>query len=120
MQHKRSYPHSSKTEADVPGTYFHADVTRRQSQYILIAKDHVSSFTAAKIIKAENNKELKSGIIDLIQQIRLHSKITVKVDNATGFKPLLENKDHDLAIQIEATDTFNKNANAAMTRHATN
>ena len=110
-------PHSSKTEADVPGTYFHADVIRRQSQYILTARDHVSSFTAAKIIKAENNKELKSGIIDLIQPIRLHSKITVKVDNATGFKPLLDNKDHDLAkldIQIEATDIFNKNANAVI------
>ena len=110
-------PHSSKTEADVPGTYFHADVIRRQSQYILTARDHVSSFTAAKIIKAENNKELKSGIIDLIQPIRLHSKITVKVDNATGFKPLLDDKDHDLAkldIQIEATDIFNKNANAVI------
>ena len=110
-------PHQSKTEAYVPGTHFHADVIRRQSQYILTIRDHFSYYTGAKIIRAENNKELKTGIIDLIQPIRLGGQVTVRVDNATGFKPLLDNKDHDLEklkIKIETTDQFNKNANAVI------
>ena len=110
-------PHQSKTEANVPGTHFHADVIRRQSQYILTVRDHFSSYTGAKIIRAENNKELKNAIIDLIQPIRLAGETIIRVDNATGFKPLLENKDYDLEklkIRIESTDHFNKNANAVI------
>ena len=110
-------PQSTKTQANVPGTHFHADVIRRQSQYILTVRDHFSSLTAAKIIRAENNKELKNGIIDLIQPIRLAGAVLIRVDNATGFKPLLQNKDYDLEklkITLEATDHFNKNANAVI------
>ena len=110
-------PQQSRTEAHVPGTHFHADVIRRQSQYILTVRDHFSSYTCAKIIRAENNKELKTGIIELIQPIRLAGEVLVRVDNATGFKPLLDNKDHDLdklKIKVQATDQFNKNANAVI------
>lgn len=109
--------HFTKTEVNYPGLYFHADVIRRQSQYILTVRDHFSSLTAAKIIRAENSNELKKGIIDLVMPIKLTGSITVKVDNATGFKPLLENKDPDLCklnIAIVPTDCFNKNENAVV------
>ena len=109
--------HNTKTEAQVPGTNFHADVIRRQSQYILTITDHFSSYSTAKIIKAENHCELKKGIIELITPIKLNQQVEVRVDNATGFKPLLDNKDPDLNklnILLTPTDPFNKNGNAVV------
>ena len=111
--------HSTETDVTVPGTHFHADVIKRQSQMILTIRDHFSSLTAAKIIKAENHKELKAALIDLVMPIRLSGTIYIKVDNATGFKPLLDDKDYDLEklnIKITNTDYFNKNENAVVDR----
>ena len=88
--------HRSVTEVETPGSHFHADVIKRQSQKILILRDHFSTYTSAKIIKAENHNELRQGIIDLVTPIRLSSTIHVKVDNCTGFTPLTQNKDPDL------------------------
>ena len=50
--------HQTLTESSVPGTHFHGDVIRRQSQYIFIVRDHFSSYTSAKIIKSETHKEI--------------------------------------------------------------
>ena len=77
-------------------------------------KNITKTFTVAKIVRSEGNKDLKDGIIELLSPIKLHGNINVKVDNATGFKPLLNNKDHDLTklgITIIATDVFNINEN---------
>ena len=111
--------HHSKCEAKVPGTNFHADVIKRKSQNILIIRDNFSSYTVAKIIKSETHRDLKEGIVDLIIPIKLAGKVTVKVDNATGFKPLLDQKDADLNkldIDIICTDVLNKNENAVVDR----
>ena len=72
--------HATKTEAKVPGTNFHCDVIRRQSQKILIIRDHCSSLTAAKIIKSESHKELKNGIIDLVMLMKLSGKCEIRND----------------------------------------
>lgn len=109
--------HQTLTDVTAPGLYFHGDVIRRQSQYIFIARDHFSSYTSAKIIKSESHKELKEAIISTILPLKLSGKCTLKVDNATGFVPLLNNKDPDLEklqIKIVQTDQFNKNANAVV------
>ena len=110
-------PHYSKNDTKVPGTHFHADVIRRKCQFILAIRDNFSSFTVAKIIKSETNKDLKEGIIDLLSPIKLAGEIIVKVDNASGFKPLLEKKDLDLnkiGIFLTSTDVFNINENAVV------
>ena len=111
--------HQTKTIALVPGTHFHADVIKRQGQNIFTVRDHLSSFSAAKIIKTENHQELKKAIIDTISPIKLHGKCQVTVDNATGFIPLLQDKDPDLLklnIHVTATDVNNKNGNAVVDR----
>lgn len=110
-------PHYSKTDTTVPGTHFHADVIRRRCQFILAIRDNFSSFTVAKIIKSESHKDLKEGLIDLLSPIKLSGEVIVKVDNAPGFKPLLENKDQDLnkiGISLTNTDLFNINENAVI------
>ena len=110
-------PHHSRTDTKIPGSNFHADVVKRKSQCILTVRDNFSTFTVAKIIKSENHRDLKDGIIDLLTPIKLAGEISVKVDNAPGFKPLLDNKDPDLTklgIQLFNTDVFNKNENAVV------
>ena len=109
--------HHTITESIVPGTHFHADVIKRQSQMIFTIRDHFSSFTSAKIIKSESNQELKKAIIDTVLPLKLSGDCHIKVDNATGFIPLLHNKDPELSklnIKVTATDVFNKNANAVI------
>ena len=109
--------HHSKTDATVPGTHFHADVIKRQSQNIFVIRDHISSLSAAKIIKSESHQELKQAIIDLILPLKLQGQTIVRVDNARGFIPLLDDKDHDLKklhILVQATDVHNKNSNAVV------
>ena len=109
--------HKTLTDVSVPGLYFHGDVIRRQSQYIFIVRDHFSSYTSAKIIRSENHKELRDAIMNTILPLKLSGKCTLKVDNATGFLPLLNNKDPDLEklqIKIVQTDVFNKNENAVV------
>ena len=111
--------HQTKTNATVPGTHFHADVIKRQGQNIFTIRDHLSSFSAAKIIKTENHQELKQAIIDTLSPIKLHGQCEVTVDNATGFIPLLQDKDPDLVklnIHVTATDVNNKNGNAVIDR----
>ena len=109
--------HETITEAETPGVQFHADVLRRQSQYIFVIRDHFSSYTSSKIIKSENNQELKNAIIDTVMPLKLAGECNIRVDNATGFSPLLKGKDPDLTklnIKITATDVLNKNANAVI------
>lgn len=110
-------PHQSLTNAEVPGTHFHADVIRRQSQYILTLRDHCSSFTAARIIRNETHNELRKALIDMIVPLKLSGPCEIKVDNARGFLPLIQNKDAELAkfeIVLIMTDVFNKNENAVI------
>ena len=114
-----SAPHATITDVQVPGTYFHCDVIRRQKQFIFAVRDHFSTFTAAKFVKNESSSEFKQALIDLIVPIKNPGKCTVRVDNARGFLPLLHDKCQDLKllqIYVEALDPFNKNNNAVIDR----
>lgn len=109
--------HHTKTETSSPGTHFHADVIKRQGQCIFTIRDHFSSLSAARIIKNETHQELKKAIIETVIPLKLLGNCQVIVDNATGFVPLLQNKDPDLTklkILVVNTDVFNKNANAVI------
>ena len=81
--------HHTVNDVKVPGSSFHADVIKRATQKIFIVRDNFSSFTMAKIIPSENHSSLKQALIDLIIPFKLVGSVTVKVDNATGFIPLL-------------------------------
>ena len=109
--------HHTVNDTKVPGSSFHADVIKRAAQNIFIIRDNFSSFTMAKLIPSENHSNLKQALIDLLIPFKLIGLITVKVDNATGFKPLLDDKDPELVklgIKVIATDVFNKNENSVV------
>ena len=107
----------TKTIVNGPQTHFHVDVVKRAKQNILIMKDHFSSFQDATIIPSEKAEDLKEGIIHLSSALRRPSEIFVSVDNAPGFKSLLQTSDKELArlkIQLVKTEEINKNANAVV------
>ena len=81
----------TKTNAEKPHTNFHADVIKRARQNILIIRDHFSSYLDAMIIKSEKSIDLKEGIIQLTSSMRKPGQIFVSVDNAPGFKSLINN-----------------------------
>ena len=112
---KEIIPNETKTEAAHPHSHFHADVIRRAKQYILMLRDHFSSFQDAILIKSEKADDLRDGIVMLTTAVRKPSKIYITVDNSPGFNSLITNKDkalEKLMIQLIGTDCINKNANA--------
>ena len=107
----------TKTQADRPQVHFHADVIKRAHQNIFIIRDHFSAFQDAMILPSEKANDLKDGIISLTTPIRRPGEIFIAVDNAPGFKSLLNNKDEDLKklrITMIKTDELNKNSNAVV------
>ena len=69
------------------------------------------------LIASEKTADLKEGLINLTSTMRRPSEIFISVDNAPGFKTLLNNQDQDLQklnITMIKTDEINKNANAVV------
>ena len=107
----------TKTKADKPQMYFHADIIKRAQQNILTIKDHFTSFQDATFVPSEKACDLKDGLINITAAIRRPGTIHVAVDNAPGFQTLLKNNDSDLVklgIHMVKTDELNKNANAVI------
>ena len=114
---KVTIANDSKTPANIPHTYFHADIIRRAKQYILIIKDHFTSFHDAMLLNSEKAEDLKLGLTMLTSAIRKPGKINITVDNSPGFTALMSRKDKDLQnlmITLVKTDEINKNSNAVI------
>ena len=116
---KQIIPNETKTVVNGPQTHFHADVIKRSGQNILTVKDHFSSYQDAALIKSETSADLKEGLIQLTSAMRRPLEVFITVDNAPGFKTLLNNVDTDLKklqITMVKTDEINKNSNAVVDR----
>ena len=81
---------SSTVPPTTPLFVFATDVMRRFKQYILVLRDTFSSYTCAQIIVNEQHESLRTGLIIMVSSVRPNpqSKISIRVDNATGFLPL--------------------------------
>ena len=104
--------HESKTEVDHPHRYFHADIIRRNGQFIMLLVDHFSNLAQAILTNSEKAINLKKSLIALTTPVRHPGPITVSTDNAVGFQSLEKNKDSELSklqIMLHTADEFNKN-----------
>ena len=90
-----SVPDESKSKVPFPHRYFHADVIKRENQYILLVIDHFTSLVTAALISSEKAQDLKMGIISLTTSIRHPGPITIVTDSAPGFLSLAKS-DKDL------------------------
>ena len=73
-----------------PGTLFSCDVMRRSKQYIFVARDSFSSFTAAALICGEDKSSLRDAIIETTSGMRSGRSITIRSDNASSFQSLVD------------------------------
>jgi len=80
----------STSPPDHVGQRFAIDVLRRCKQFILIARESLSSFTCATMIKSEKAEHLLDGVATLLVPIHPfngpHS--TIRIDPAPGFRSL--------------------------------
>ena len=103
---------TSITNPGSPGQIFVADVIRRSKQFLLITRDAFSDYITTSIIMSEKAEDLKDGLISTTSSVRKKTNITIRVDNAPGFKSLVNSKDKDLDnldITLELSDNKNKN-----------
>ena len=80
--------HESKTKVDHPHHYFHADIIRRNSQFIMLLVDHFSNLAQAILTNSEKAINLKKSLIALTTPVRHPGPIIVSTDNAVGFQSL--------------------------------
>ena len=102
---------SSVTNASCPGTFFVIDVMNRAKQSIIVCRDAFSDFVTTSILKSEKVEDLKEGLVAVTSAVRKNAFITIKTDNAPGFKSM-HSKDQDLSklgITLELSDVTNKN-----------
>ncbi len=115
-QPKTSVPSETKSDAKHPHRSFHADVIKREGQYILLLIDHFTSLVLTKLIKSEKAEDLKSGIISLTTPVRHTGPILVTTDSARGFILLAKGEKElkNLLITLRNKDQLNKNFNAVV------
>ena len=117
-QPKISVENETKSDARHPHRFFHADVIKREGQFILLITDHFTSLTSSKLIKSEKAEDLRSGLISLTTPVRHPGPILVTTDAAPGFISLAKGDKqlNDLLINIKLKDQLNKNYNAVVDR----
>ena len=101
------------------GSDFTADIVRRCSQFILIVRENITSFTAAKFVNSENAESLKEGIVILLSQLRSTTgpNIQLRVDPGSGWRSLYSSKSlESLGINLELGHEKNKNKNPIVDR----
>ena len=109
--------HKSKTQVKHPHRYFHADIIRRNGQFIMLLVHHFLNLAQATVLDTEKARGLKNGFIDLSTPVRHPAPIEISTDNAIRFQSLEKNTDPDLQklqISVSTTAKFNKNYNAVV------
>ena len=111
---KELHQQSSTDFPVAPCKSYASDVVKRYGQLIFIIRDTFSSFTIANLIHNETSSTLKESLISAISMLRPspQTAVTVRVDNAPGFKAL--RNDFDLStmyITLDYGRVHNKNKN---------
>ena len=95
-----------------PGKSFTVDVLKMNRKNIMVTVENFSGFITTAFIKSENSDDLLEGIISTTTPLRSSITISIRVDQAPGFKSLLRQESNlkDLNICLELGDAKNKNA----------
>ena len=117
---------STSTPGDVIGCKFSADVVRRSSQFILIAREDITSYTNGTIITDEKADTLRDGLLLLMSRFRsqVSPNAVIRTDPATALRSLVNDKALsmvNLTIELGEAKFTNKNAiaeSAARELHA--
>ena len=96
------------------GSDFSADIVKRACQMILVVRENISAFTAAKLVDNEQAAVLKEGLLILFSQLRsgCGPSVKVRIDPAPGWRSLVAaNALVNSGIDLEIGSEKNKNKN---------
>ena len=105
---------STSVPPDRIGSWFSADVIKREGQLILLVRENVTSYSDAVFISSEAAESLKEGLACIINKLRplAGTPICVRVDGATGFQALCKDRLlRSLNITLEVGEAKNSNRN---------
>ena len=105
---------SSTTDPTAVGSNFAADVVKRGGQDILVLREYITSYTAAKLIWNEKAASLRTALLiltsDLIPSTGM--SVTIKVDPASACRSLREDPEllrNGIKLEIGNAKMKNKN-----------
>ena len=107
----------SHTSTDIISSRFAADVIERETQRILIVREHISQFTRGQILPDQTTDTLRQALLSLTLDLIPDSGAEVRVDGAPAFQSLERESiqpDSLLAkmkIKITVGRLINKNKN---------
>ena len=104
----------STSVPDRIGSWFSADVIKREGQLILLVRENVTSYSDALFIASESAESLKEGLARIINKFRplAGTPLCVRVDGATGFQSLCNDRLlRSLNINLEVGEAKNTNRN---------
>ena len=104
----------------VIGSKYSADVVRRFSQFILIVREDITSYTVGTIIADEKASTLRNGILLLMARVRSQQgpSATIRTDPASGLRSMVndtELKRCNLTLELGDEKNINKNPVAEST-----
>ena len=105
---------STSIPPDRIGSWFSADVIKREGQLILLVRENITSYSDAVFISSEGADSLKEGLARILNKFRplAGTPLCVRVDGATGFQSLLNDRLlHSLNINLEVGEAKNSNRN---------
>ena len=104
---------TSEPPPECVGQNYALDVLNRYTQFIVILRETVTSFTATQLVKSEKKEDLRDGIIILCSTMKsLAIHITVRIDSGPGLIALVDDpilKSHDISLVLGRTKNKNKN-----------
>lgn len=105
---------STSIPADTIAKKFSADVVRRSSQFILLVREDITSYTDATIVRNEQAETLRDGLVLLLSRLKslIGSTSIIRTDPATALQTL--HNDGSLQkfnLRIELGEAKNPNKN---------
>ena len=99
---------------NIIGCKFSADVIRRFSQFILIVRENITSYSDGLLINDEKGETLRNGLLTIMSRLRspIGPKAIIRTDPASGLRSLVGDKSLErFNLQIELGECKNINHN---------
>ena len=101
-----------------PGESFTVDILKHNKKIVTVTTDNFSGFLSTCFIESEDHEQLLEGIIQTVTPFKTSAMATIRVDQAPGFRKLMNKQSNllELGIRLELGEVKNKNSLAIVDR----
>ena len=105
---------STSVPADTIANKFSADVVRRSSQFILLVREDITSYTDATLVRNEQAETLRDGLVLVLSRLKslIGSTSIIRTDPATSLQSLHNDgslQKFNLRVELGEAKNVNKN-----------